>query len=134
MAEMVARETLKTVDVIELCHRYTNNGDLTHKTLDGVSLSLEAGELVSLIGPNGAGKTTLLKCLAGLLTPDAGQILYDGREDVLSDSYKRAKMISYLPQFQALHWPVLARELVALGRLPHGESFQARQNLSLIHI
>lgn len=128
MAEMVARETLKTVDVIELCHRYTNNGDLTHKTLDGVSLSLEAGELVSLIGPNGAGKTTLLKCLAGLLTPDAGQILYDGREDVLSDSYKRAKMIAYLPQFQALHWPVLARELVALGRLPHGESFQARQN------
>ena len=128
MAEMVARETLKTVDVIELCHRYTNNGDLTHKTLDGVSLSLEAGELVSLIGPNGAGKTTLLKCLAGLLTPDAGQILYDGRGDVLSDIYKRAKMIAYLPQFQALHWPVLARELVALGRLPHGESFQARQN------
>ena len=41
MAEMVARETLKTVDVIELCHRYTNNGDLTQKTLDGVSLGLE---------------------------------------------------------------------------------------------
>jgi iron complex transport system ATP-binding protein len=36
-------------------------------------------------------------------------------------------MIAYLPQFQALHWPVLARELVALGRLPHRESFQARQ-------
>ena len=47
MAEMVARETLKTLDVIELCHRYTNNGDLTQKTLDGVSLGLEAGELIA---------------------------------------------------------------------------------------
>ena len=46
MAEMVARETLKTVDVIELCIANTNNSDLTHKTLDGVSFSLEAGELV----------------------------------------------------------------------------------------
>ena len=35
-------------------------------------------------------------------------------------------MIAYLPQFQAVYWPVLARDLVALGRLPHGESFHAR--------
>ena len=126
MAEMVVVETNKTVDIIDLCHRYKDNGDVTQKTLNNVSLSLEAGEVVSLIGPNGAGKTTLLKCLAGLLTPETGQILYDGCMDILSDPIRRARMIAYLPQFQAVYWPVLARDLVALGRLPHGESFHAR--------
>ena len=126
MAEMVAVKTNKTVDVLDLCHRYEDIGDVMQKTLSNVSLSLEAGEIVSLIGPNGAGKTTLLKCLAGLLTPKTGQILYDGCADILSDPIRRARMIAYLPQFQALHWPVLARDIVALGRLPHGESFHTR--------
>ena len=126
MAEMVAVKTNKTIDVLDLCHRYEDNGDVTQKTLSNVSLSLEAGEVVSLIGPNGAGKTTLLKCLAGLLTPKTGQILYNGCADILSDPIRRARMIAYLPQFQAVHWPVLARDLVALGRLPHGESFHTR--------
>lgn len=126
MAEMVAVKTNKTVDVLDLCHRYEDIGDVMQKTLSNVSLSLEAGEIVSLIGPNGAGKTTLLKCLAGLLTPKTGQILYDGCADILSDPIRRARMIAYLPQFQAVHWPVLARDIVALGRLPHGESFHTR--------
>ena len=126
MAEMVAVKTNKTVDVLDLCHRYEGIGDVMQKTLSNVSLSLEAGEIVSLIGPNGAGKTTLLKCLAGLLTPKTGQILYDGCADILSDPIRRARMIAYLPQFQAVYWPVLARDIVALGRLPHGESFHTR--------
>ena len=126
MAEMVAVKTNKTVDVLDLCHRYEDIGDVMQKTLSNVSLSLEAGEIVSLIGPNGAGKTTLLKCLAGLLTPKTGQILYDGCADILSDPIRRARMIAYLPQFQAVHWPVLARDIVELGRLPHGESFHTR--------
>ena len=126
MAEMVAVKTNKTVDVLDLCHRYEDIGDVMQKTLSNVSLSLEAGEIVSLIGPNGAGKTTLLKCLAGLLTPKTGQILYHGCADILSDPIRRARMIAYLPQFQAVHWPVLARDIVALGRLPHGESFHTR--------
>ena len=111
MAEMVVVKTNKTVDILDLCHRYEGNGDATQKTLNNVSLSLEAGEVVCLIGPNGAGKTTLLKCLAGLLTPKTGQILYDGCADILSDPIRRSRMIAYLPQFQAVSWPVLARDL-----------------------
>ncbi|MGE0315199.1 MAG: ABC transporter ATP-binding protein [Lautropia sp.] len=46
---------------------------------DDVSFSLARGEIVGLIGPNGAGKTTLFNQLAGLIRPDAGSIVFDGR-------------------------------------------------------
>ncbi|MDR3278775.1 MAG: energy-coupling factor ABC transporter ATP-binding protein [Oscillospiraceae bacterium] len=48
--------------------------------LCGVSLTIERGESVSLLGPNGCGKSTLLKILCGVLSPDAGTILFDGAE------------------------------------------------------
>ena len=49
--------------------------------LDGVSLSVAAGEFVSIIGPNGAGKTTLVNVLTGLATPTSGTVRFKG-EDV----------------------------------------------------
>ena len=48
------------------------------RALDGVSVSVGAGERVGLIGPNGAGKTTLFNCLLGILRPDAGRVLLNG--------------------------------------------------------
>ncbi len=47
---------------------------------DDISFSVAPGEIVSLIGPNGAGKTTLFNCVTGFLRPDAGRVLYEGRD------------------------------------------------------
>ena len=55
------------------------DGGLVH-AVDGVSLTVAAGELVALYGPSGSGKTTLLMMAAALLAPDSGAVLVDGRE------------------------------------------------------
>jgi iron complex transport system ATP-binding protein len=93
--------------------------------LTDVSLSLSAGHLVALVGPNGAGKTTLLRALAGLV-PSSGAVHIGS--DVLSSLplRERAKRFGYLPQGHVVHWPLPARDIVALGRFPHGVTDPAR--------
>jgi iron complex transport system ATP-binding protein len=93
--------------------------------LRDVSLSLPSGHLVALVGPNGAGKTTLLRALAGLL-PSQGEIHVGG--DALSSLSirERARRFAYLPQGHVVHWPLPARDIVALGRFPHGATDPAR--------
>lgn len=73
-----------------------------------------------LAGPNGAGKTTLLRTLAGLATPASGEIALDGVPLVRWPRAARARRLAYLAQQGLVTWPVTVRDLVALGRLPHG--------------
>jgi iron complex transport system ATP-binding protein len=93
--------------------------------LNSVSLSLSSGHLVALVGPNGAGKTTLLRALAGLV-PSEGAVRVGG--DALSSLAlrERARRFAYLPQGHIVHWPLPARDIVALGRYPHGATDPAR--------
>jgi putative ABC transport system ATP-binding protein len=60
-------------------HYRVGDGEIV-RAVDGVSLSVEAGELVALYGPSGSGKTTLLMLIAGLLNPDSGCVRVNGRE------------------------------------------------------
>ena len=93
--------------------------------LHDVSLALPSGRLVALVGPNGAGKTTLLRALAGLV-PSEGIVHVGG--DALSalSLRERARRFGYLPQGHMVHWPLPARDIVALGRYPHGATDPAR--------
>jgi len=64
-----------------------------------VSLELARGEVVALLGPNGSGKTTCFYNIAGLITPDSGQVLIDGIDVTGLPMYRRARLgIGYLPQ------------------------------------
>ncbi|OSQ53299.1 LPS export ABC transporter ATP-binding protein [Marivita geojedonensis] len=64
-----------------------------------VSLEVQRGEVVALLGPNGSGKTTSFYAIAGLVNPEAGQVLIDGQDVTYLPMYRRARMgIGYLPQ------------------------------------
>ncbi|MBN7784420.1 LPS export ABC transporter ATP-binding protein [Ponticoccus gilvus] len=64
-----------------------------------VTMRLDRGEVVALLGPNGSGKTTSFYAIAGLVNPDAGQVLIDGRDATYLPMYRRARLgIGYLPQ------------------------------------
>jgi len=87
------------------------------RVVDQVSADL-AGGVIGLIGPNGAGKSTLVRAIAGLI-PAEGSVLIDDTPVAAIPLRERARRIAYLPQGQAIHWPLTVERLVALGRLPH---------------
>ena len=93
--------------------------------LHDVSLALSSGHLVALVGPNGAGKTTLLRALAGLV-PFVGSVHVGGDAVSALPLRERARRFAYLPQGHIVHWPLPARDIVALGRYPHGATDPAR--------
>ena len=75
---------LELRDIVK--HYRSGDGEVV-RAVDGVSMSISAGELVALYGPSGSGKTTLLMLIAALLRPDAGTVLMDGRDiSELSDA------------------------------------------------
>jgi iron complex transport system ATP-binding protein len=93
--------------------------------VENISLQFQPGRFIALIGPNGAGKTTLLKTLAGLIAAE-GTVFLDGQPLQTIAQRERARRIAYLPQGHQVHWPLLARDVVALGRYPHGLADPAR--------
>ncbi len=61
--------------------------------LNNVNLKLTAGKIIGLLGPNGSGKTTMIKLINGLLQPEYGQVLINGR----TPSPETKAIVSYLP-------------------------------------
>ncbi len=90
------------------------------RVLGDIGLAFAAGAVTAIVGPNGSGKTTLLRHLAGLETPAAGTVTLDGQPLAALGPAARARRIAFLPQSAQAYWPLLGRDLVALGRLPHG--------------
>ncbi|HEX8662566.1 MAG TPA: ABC transporter ATP-binding protein [Beijerinckiaceae bacterium] len=90
--------------------------------LSGLGLALPAGRLTVVAGPNGAGKTTLLRTVAGLIRPTVGAVLLGNASVHGMTRAARATRIAYLPQAGGVSWPLPVRDVVALGRLPHGEA------------
>ena len=69
------------------------------RVITDISLSLYKGEVVALLGPNGAGKTTTFYGIAGLVIPEEGTVLLNGKDVTFLPMYRRAKLgMGYLPQ------------------------------------
>ena len=79
------------------------------RALAGVSLTLQAGELVGLLGPNGAGKSTLLGLLATLIQPSGGTVLYGDRQAAAAGAELRARL-GFLSHELQLYGELTARE------------------------
>jgi ABC-2 type transport system ATP-binding protein len=95
------------LEVRNLQKRY---GDVV--AVDGVSLSAGVGQTVGLLGPNGAGKTTTVSIIAGLIRPDAGQVLIEGRP-LAGDTDPIKRRIGLVPQDLALYDELSARDNLA---------------------
>jgi iron complex transport system ATP-binding protein len=102
----------------------------THR-LNDVGAALRPGEATAICGPNGAGKSSLLQCLAGLLVPESGAVLLGGQPIASLHPRARARAIGYLPQNGEIAWDLSVRNLVALGRLPHGGGGDGRIDAAL---
>jgi len=88
--------------------------------VEGISFSIEPGEIYGLLGPNGAGKTTTIKMVCGLLEPDAGEVTIEGRHVNTDLSVK--SLLGYVPQDIALYPDLTASEnlrfIARLYKLP----------------
>ncbi|HUG15936.1 MAG TPA: metal ABC transporter ATP-binding protein [Thermomicrobiales bacterium] len=96
--------------LVRVEHLSVSYGDRV--ALEDVSLSLGAGEVVSLVGPNGAGKSTLLKTIARLVRPNSGTVEFS---DALGADPRRR--VVYVPQRDHIDWtlPASVRDLVLMG-------------------
>ncbi|MFI9821697.1 ABC transporter ATP-binding protein [Streptomyces sp. NPDC052013] len=103
--------------------------------LDGAAFSIHPGEVVAVMGPSGSGKSTLLHCLAGIVTPDSGSILYNGRElTAMSDAERsalRRSEFGFVFQFGQLVPELTCVENVALPLRLNGTSRKEAERAAL---
>lgn len=102
--------------------------------LSGVTASLAKGAVTGIVGPNGAGKTSLFRATLGLMRTQGGMIKVLGKPLAQCSREALSRSVAYLPQGSDAHWPLKARQLVALGRLPHRAVFAALSPLDSIAI
>ena len=92
--------------MLDIRHLRKSFGPLV--AVDDVSFAVERGQLVGLLGPNGAGKTTTVSMIAGLLTPDRGDVLIGGAR-LAGDTDPKKRRIGLVPQDLALYDEMSAR-------------------------
>lgn len=101
------------------------------EVLRDVSVTLGPGDNVAIVGPNGSGKSSLLKCLAGIIEPDQGHIVLNGRPLRRYRGQERAQIVSYLPQTMSTPYPYTVEEFISLSRYPYQGCFRSQSNLDI---
>lgn len=109
-----------TFQSLSLENVYFHYSDRQSPALSGISLSVEPGERIAILGPVGSGKSTLLKLMAGLLPPERGRILINGKARSEFSQETLSRLISYVPQ-EALLFSGTIRDNVAFGKAGAGQ-------------
>jgi len=109
-----------TFQSLSLENVYFHYPDRQSPALSGISLSVEPGERIAILGPVGSGKSTLLKLMAGLLPPERGRILINGKARSEFSQETLSRLISYVPQ-EALLFSGTIRDNVAFGKAGAGQ-------------
>jgi iron complex transport system ATP-binding protein len=91
--------------------------------LYALNMQVNAGEIVGLLGPNGSGKTTLLRLISGVLRPQSGQILLEGRDLQHLGRRGAAQRIAVVPQELHMPFAFTVEHMVSLGRTPFTSAF-----------
>ena len=84
-------------------------GDFT--AVDNVSFKVDKGEVVGFLGPNGAGKTTTMKIIAGLLEPEKGEVIFDGK-NIQQDEIYIKKNLGFMPENNPIYEDMLVKEFL----------------------
>src|SRR3954463_4156300 len=101
-------EAMPVIEVTDLRKSYGGRA-----VVDGVSFSVEEGEIFGVLGPNGAGKTTAVECVGGLRVPDAGRVRVTGLDPV-ADHEKVARVLGAQLQQSELQDKLTVREALEL--------------------
>lgn len=105
----MSERSAQTMDIKNVSKRYG-----TFTALDDVSLSVRAGELVSILGPSGSGKSTLLMAVAGFIRPDAGRIVFAGDDIIRYPASRRGFGVVFQNYALFPHMDVLANVMFPL--------------------
>lgn len=123
------------IDVVKEVKKYTM-GDTVIAANDGVSFSVEKGEIALILGPSGAGKSTVLNILGGMDQCDSGQVIVDGTDIASFDAKQlttyRRKDVGFVFQFYNLVPNLTARENVELSAQIVPEALDAAEILTQV--
>lgn len=107
------------MEIKELNFQYKNSPPI----IQGLSTSFAEGKITTIIGPNGSGKSTLLGLMARNYTPNAGQILIDGRELQTLKGKELARLLAVVHQQNDAPYDLTVERLVSYGRMPYRTMF-----------
>ena len=115
------------LEIMDLRKKYGN-----FQALDGLSMTIEKGELFGFVGPNGAGKTTTIKIITGLLQPDSGSIVIDGMDGIRDRRHLKQKM-GYVPDSFGVYDNLKVSEYMEFFASCYGiEGLESRKRCGLL--